>query len=114
LDLDAVGLEALDSLTPEMMRDALVSFVTHYAYERLLAALANQIATRALDPARVRQVERAAWRYLEDAVRVDLPERLPTLQDPQALLSTRWDGAVGQAFVDRLFEECYAVLEVDL
>lgn len=114
LDLDAAGLEALDSLTPEMIRDALVSFVTHYVYERLLAALANQIATRALDPARVRQVEREAWRYLEEAVRADLPDRLPMLRNPQALVATRWDGAAGQAFVDRLFAECYAVVEVDL
>ena len=114
LDLEAAGLDALNHLTAEMIRDALVSFVTHYAYERVLAALADHIATRALNPARVRQVEREAWRYLEDAVRADLPNRVPTVRDPQSLVATQWDGSAGRAFVTRLFEECYAVLEVNL
>lgn len=114
LDLEATGLDALDRLTPELMAELMLGYAAHYAYERVLAALADQIAVRSLTPDRVKEIERDAWRYLVDAVRADLPARLPALNDPQALAATRWDGDEGRRIIDQLFTECFAVLEADL
>ncbi|MBK8059525.1 MAG: hypothetical protein IPK33_17205 [Gemmatimonadetes bacterium] len=114
LEVEKAGLNALEQITPELIRDLLVGFVTHYVYERVLAALADQIATRSLDAARTREVEREAWRYLEEAVRADLPRRMSGLREPPKLVTTRWDGVAGRKFVDRLFAECFDVLSADL
>lgn len=106
LDLAHAGIDTLESMTPEMMADAMVRYVANYVYERVLQALASHIETTSPNPARVREVERDVKRYIDDIARADVAPMLGKGAD----FGSKWDRASAQQTADRLFVESFRVV----
>ncbi|WP_308197041.1 MULTISPECIES: Qat anti-phage system associated protein QatB [unclassified Anaeromyxobacter] len=113
LDVEANGAEALARLTPAMMAEAVVSYVVNYIYERVLQALTAHIHATAASSSRVRQAERTARQYIEDAVRTDI-DTTAFFGQGGAAFAARWDAGEGQRVIERLFTESFRVVEAGL
>jgi len=108
------GVLALDRMTPALMADALLRYVTNYIYTRVINALTAHIHAKSngIIP-RMREIEKAARHYIEDAVRLDI-DTTAFFGAQGALFAARWDAGEGQRVIDRLFEESYGVVQAGL
>jgi hypothetical protein len=113
LDVGANGIDALDRMTPAMMADAVVRYVANYIYERVIQALTDHIQKTSTLPSRVREIERTARQYIDDAVRADI-DTAAFFGANGAAFAVQWDAGEGQRISDRLFTECYSVVEADI
>lgn len=112
LDL-ANGVAALDRMTPAMMADALLRYVTNYIYARVIHALTAHIHAKSPTVTRMSEIERTARYYIEDAVRLDV-DTTAFFGAGGAAFAARWDAGEGQRVIDRLFEESYRVVQAGL
>lgn len=108
------GVLALDRMTPALMADALLRYVTNYIYTGVINALTAHIHAKSqgIIP-RMRDIEKAARHYIEDAVRLDI-DTTAFFGTDGARFAARWDAGEGQRVIDRLFEESYAVVQAGL
>lgn len=113
LDLANGGVRALERMTPTMMADALVRYVINYIYTRVIHALTAHIHAKSQIVTRMREIERTARYYIEDAVRLDI-DTTAFFGTQGAAFAARWDAGKGQRVIDRLFEESYRVVEAGL
>lgn len=100
-------------MTPAMMADALLRYVTNYVYGRVIHALTAHIHRTSPTVTRMREIERTARYYIEDAVRLDV-DLTAFFGTGGAAFAARWDAGEGQRVIDRLFEESYRVVEAGL
>lgn len=107
------GIEVLARMTAPAMADAVLRYVVNYIYERVLHALTAHIHATARSTAGIGEIERAARRYIEDAVRVDI-DTTAFFGADGAAIAARWDAVEGQRTIDRLFEESYNVVQARL
>lgn len=107
------GIEALERMTPVTMASAVVRYAVNYIYARVIHALTAHIHARSETIARMRDIERMARNYIEDAVRVDV-DTSAVFADGGITFAGRWDAGEGQRVINRLFEECYSVVEAGL
>lgn len=113
LDVKNGGVLALERMTPAIMADALLRYVTNYVYTRVINALTAHIHAKSLGTPRMHEIEKAARHYIEDAVRLDIDTT--AFFGPQgSTFDDRWDAQKGQRVIDRLFEEAYAVVQAGL
>ena len=113
LDLARDGVEALDRMTPAVMADALLRYVTNYIYARVIHALTAHIHAKSPTVTRMCEIEQTARYYIEDAVRLDIDTTV-FFGSSGAALAGGWDAREGQHVIDRLFEESYRVVEAGL
>ncbi|MES2359503.1 MAG: Qat anti-phage system associated protein QatB [Gemmatimonadota bacterium] len=113
LDIANEGAQALEHLTPSMMADALVRYVINYIYTRVINALTAHIHAKAGVVGRMRDIERTARHYIEDAVRLDI-DTTAFFGPDGAAFAAQWDAGVGQRVINRLFEESYGVVQAGL
>jgi hypothetical protein len=113
MDLANAGVDGLQQLTPQIMADLMMRYVINYVYERVLQALASHLETRSPSPKRVAEVERDARRYIDAVVRADLDQTNVAGAAPPDF-TARWDGAGSKLAADRLFVECFRVVEAGL
>jgi hypothetical protein len=97
------GLESLERMTAADVAAAVQNMVTAYVYHRWLEELGLSLERGAVSPAEAVRMEREMRAYVRDLVRLEIP--------PDRALATDWEGAEGQAFVQRLFEDAYSLLE---
>jgi hypothetical protein len=107
------GIEVLARMTAPAMADAVLRYVVNYIYERVLHALTAHIHATARSTAGIGEIERAARRYIEDAVRVDI-DTAAFFGPDGAAIAARWDAVEGQRTINRLFEESYNVVQARL
>jgi hypothetical protein len=113
LDLANGGVAALERMTPAMMADTLLRYVANYIYARVIHALTAHIHAKSPTVTRMREIERTARYYIEDAVRLDVDTTVFFGAGATAF-AARWDANEGQRVIDRLFEESYRVVEAGL
>lgn len=110
LDLGNLGLDALERMTPTVMADVMVKYVANYIYERILQALAGHIEKVSPSANRVREVELDVRRYIDEVVRTDVGSKL--VDGPN--FGKQWDVTSAQRTADRLFVECFRLVEAGL
>lgn len=107
------GVQALDRMTPAIMADALLRYVTNYIYTRVINALTAHIHSKSQVIPRMHEIEKAARHYIEDAVRLDI-DTSAFFGPDGSMFAARWDAGEGQRVIDRLFTESYAVVQAGL
>lgn len=107
------GIHALERMSPVIMADALLRYVTNYIYTRVINTLTAHIHAKSQGVPRMHEIEKAARHYIEDAVRLDIDTT--AFFGPQgSMFAAQWDAGKGQRVIDRLFEESYAVVQAGL
>jgi hypothetical protein len=96
------GLDALDALNAEDIKHAIQQCVANYIYTRLVQVMSMRIELRSTD--HLIQVENAVKDYIYPTVRLDL-------MDKADVLSIDWNGKEGHDFIERIYQEGYAILE---
>ena len=97
------GLESLERMTAADVAGAVQNMVSAYVYHRWLEELGISLERGAISPAEAVRMEREMRAYVRDLVRLEV--------SAERALGTDWAGAEGQAFVQRLFEDAYSLLE---
>ncbi len=113
LDFANGGIQALERLTPGVMAETLVRYVINYIYARVINALTAHIHAKSQIVSRMREIERTARHYIEDAVRLDIDTSV-FFGAQGAALTAPWDAGEGRRVINRLFEESYRVVQAGL
>lgn len=92
----------LEAMTRQDVVDAIQASVSGFIFNRWVSELGIKVEQRTVTPAQAVQFERDMRLYVNETVRLDF-----TRIDP---LKLDWKGAPGQAFVDRIYAEAYAVV----
>ena len=99
------GLGALDHMTPEIIGEVLQVYVAAYIDTRLMHVLGNRVETGAVSPADAVARELEVKDYVAERVRLDFGDADLSLVD--------WRGPQADVLIERIFEEAYALLEVE-
>jgi hypothetical protein len=98
------GMEALNDLDAEGMKEIVCLFVTNYVYERFLMEMANCIERGLLSETDANALTDQGKEFVEGEVRFDLTQ-LDVLQ-------IDWHGQEGKDFVRSIYERAYWLLGV--
>ncbi|HXQ33765.1 MAG TPA: Qat anti-phage system associated protein QatB [Anaerolineales bacterium] len=98
------GIEALNDLDAEGMKEIVCLYVTNYIYERFLMEMANCIERGLLSEADANALTDQGKEFVEGEVRFDLSE--------VDVLELDWSGQEGNDFVRTIYERAYFLLGV--
>jgi len=98
------GLEALNGLDVEGMKEIICLYVTNYVYERFLMEMANCIERGTLSEADANALTDQGKEFVEGEVRFDL--------SAIDVLTLDWQGDEGKGFVRSIYERAYSLLGV--
>lgn len=101
LDVEANGLDALDSLDPAGMLELVQISVTNYVNERFQQELVFRIEQGAISEREANDLSGEVKGFIAGIVRIDLGGI-----DPMAL---DWQGPQGTAFVERIYRAAYSL-----
>jgi hypothetical protein len=96
------GLEALNALDAEGVKQALQQFIANNIYTRLVQVISNGAESKSTD--HLIWVENAVRDYVYPTVRLDLMNRTD-------VLSIDWNGREGRDFIKRIYQEGYELIE---
>jgi len=97
------GLEVLNALTPEAIRDAVERYVAVYINTRLMHVLASRLEDGAYSHPQAYRMERDVKRYIVERVELEF--------ETADALNIDWSGSEGRQVVDDIFREGFALLE---
>lgn len=93
---------ALEAMTSDAIRTAVEASVAASIFNRWLGDLERMLEEKAVTAAQAVRLERDMESYIRDTVKLDLKDTDP--------LTTKWDGAEGSEFVERIYREAYSIL----
>jgi hypothetical protein len=96
------GLDRLNSMDADGVRDAIQSSVGSYVYQRWLLDLSKSIEERSISADRAVRLERDVKVYVRDLVELQLADR--------DVLTMDWNGAEGRLLAQEVYEQAYALL----
>jgi len=96
------GLDALNALDSEGVKQTLQQYIANYIYTRLVQVISQGVESRSTD--HLIQVENAVRDYIFPTVRLDLMNRTD-------VLSMDWGGQEGHGFIERIYQEGYELIE---
>lgn len=91
----------LEAMTAQDLVDAVQTSVAEYVFNRWVGDLGVKVEQRTVTPAQAVQFERDMRLYVEEAVKLDFSRITPLTFD--------WRGPAGQAFIERVYTEAYAL-----
>ena len=94
------GLAALESLSPDDVRETLLAFVVNYLDERISQVLAKGLEDRPADEVRAR--EQDIHRFIEETVRLDLSG---------VDLRMDWNSTAAGRVIERILQDAYGFIE---
>lgn len=97
------GLEVLNALTPEAIRDAVERYVAVYINTRLMHVLASRLEDGTNSSLQAYRMERDVKRYIVERVELEF--------EAADALNIDWSGSEGRQVVDGIFREGFALLE---
>lgn len=103
-NVEEKGLAALDSLTPDILKSVLLSYVGKYVYTRVLEVLSKNSEHHPVET--LIRVERDIKDYITATVKYDFKQ--------VDVLKIDWEGTQGRDMVNRIYEEAYTLLEKSL
>jgi hypothetical protein len=96
------GFEALESLDVARTTHTLERYVANYIYIRLVQVISQRLESRSTDE--VIRVEKEIKDYVFSTVHLDLLSKTD-------VLSIDWDAQGGHAFIERIYQEGYELIE---
>jgi hypothetical protein len=96
------GIEALDGLDADGVKEIVCLYVTNYVYERFLLEMSNCIERGTLSERDANALTEQGKEFVEGEVRFDLGE--------VDVLALDWEGAEGERFVREIYERAYSLL----
>ncbi|HEX8430691.1 MAG TPA: Qat anti-phage system associated protein QatB [Longimicrobium sp.] len=103
--VDDQGLEALETLTAEMLGRALTHFTAEFINTRLMHVLGSRIEAGAATPEQAVALEAEVKDYVRERVTLDFAGR--------DLMRVNWDAPESERVIQQIFEDAYGLLEVD-
>lgn len=98
------GLEQLDRMDEEAVRDAVKDCVQNYIYQRWLQELGDRIEKHAMTAEQAIRLERDVKAYVKEAVKLDLGKI--------DVLNIDWSGPQIRYTMDSIYADAYSMLEV--
>lgn len=96
------GIEALNALDVDGVKNALEKYLGNYIYTRLVQVIGENIESKSTED--LIKVEKAIKDYIFPRVRLEL-------MDKTDVLSIDWRNEQGRAFVDQIYHEGYQLIE---
>jgi hypothetical protein len=96
------GLERLDAMSAEDVRNAIESSIAKYIYFRWLGELGQRIENKSVSAAQAERLEREMKSYVRDVVRLDLKA--------VNVLTLDWNSAAATDLMADLYAQAYGVL----
>ena len=109
--LDADGAVDLNRLSETLSFEVLVDYLAHYIDERLMQALSDRNEVKSNGASEAVATEEDIRQYIRDTVRFDLDALADAGTTADGI---DWSGTQGRAFVDRIFIQAHALLEVEV
>lgn len=101
-EVDANGIEVLDRMTPDGMRDLIVLSVTNYVNARFQQELLSRIELGTLSERDANVLADEAKGFIASVVNIDVGS--------VDLVAFNWDGPEGQQFIDGVYTAAYGLL----
>lgn len=101
-NVDELGMDALDALDAEGLKEIISLYVTNYVYERFLMEMANCIERGSLSEAEANALTDQGKEFVEGEVGFDLTQ--------VDVLALDWQGEEGQKFIRNIYERAYSLL----
>jgi hypothetical protein len=95
------GLEALQSMSADDVREVVLAYVVRYLDERIAQVLAKGLEDRPADDVLAR--EKDIHRFIEMTVRLDMSD--------MDVLATDWSGIGAVQTIERIFQDAYDLIE---
>jgi hypothetical protein len=96
------GLDRLDAMDADTVRDAIQSSVSSYVYQRWLLDLSKSIEDRSISAEHAIRLERDVKVYVRDLVELELADR--------DVLNMDWQGEEGRTLIRAAYEQAYTLL----
>lgn len=96
------GVEQLNALTADGVKNAIQSSVSAYVYQCWLLELSKQVEQNAVSADRAVRLEREVRVYVRDLVKLNLQDR--------DVLRIDWAGTEGRRFTQDIYEQAYGLL----
>ncbi|KYF76577.1 hypothetical protein BE11_47615 [Sorangium cellulosum] len=96
------GLERLNAMNADDVRDAIESSIAKYIYFRWLGELCQRVEDKSVSGAQAERLEREMKAYVRDIVRLDLKA--------VDVLKLDWSGMAAARLLSDLYEQAYSVL----
>ncbi len=101
-EVDAAGIEVLDRMTPDGMRDLIVLSVTNYVNARFQQELLSRIELGTLSEHDANVLADEAKEFIASVVNIDVGS--------VDLVALNWDGPEGHQFIDGVYTAAYGLL----
>lgn len=101
-EVDANGIEVLDRMTPDGMRDLIVLSVTNYVNARFQQELLSRIELGTLSERDANVLADEAKGFIASVVNIDVGS--------VDLVALNWEGPEGQQFIDGVYTAAYGLL----
>jgi len=108
--VNADGVVDLDRLSANLSFDVLVDFLVHYIDVRLMQTLSDRNEAKSSGSMDAVATEADVRQYIRDTVKFDLEA---VADDGTSIADIDWAGPAGRAFIDRIFIQAHALMEVD-
>ncbi len=102
-DVEGQGLEALNSVDADGMKEIIALSVTNYIYERFEHELFNCLERGSVSESEANNLAEEAKEFIAGVVTIDM--------DEINVVTFDWDGAEGKQFVENLYQTAYSLLE---
>lgn len=104
-EVEQQGVEALESIDADGMKDILTISITNYIYERFEQELFNCLEKGSVSESTANDLAEEAKEFIAGIVSIDMSEI--------DVVTFGWEDAEGQKFVESLYQTAYSLLEED-